>query len=237
MLFDWLVVGHIIEVNPADAVRGPKHSVRKGKTAVLTAEEARILLNSIPVTRIVKLRGGQKKDIPYITGMRDRALIALMVFTFARIGAAVGMKVEDYFIQGRRGWIRLHEKGGKRHDVPANHNLDQYLEAYIKGSGLELDSKGPLFRTVFGKTDRLMRRPMTQADAYRMIRKRAKAAGINTKIGNHTFRATGITAYLKNGGRLEVAQQIAAHQSSRTTGLYDRRGDDISLDEVERIAI
>lgn len=78
---------------------------------------------------------------------------------------------------------------------------------------------------------------MTQADAYRMIRRRTKAAGIHTKIGNHTFRATGITAYLKNGGRLEVAQQIAAHKSSRTTGLYDRRGDDISLDEVERIAI
>jgi integrase len=78
---------------------------------------------------------------------------------------------------------------------------------------------------------------MSQADAYRMIRRRAMAAGIHTKIGNHTFRATGITAYLKNGGRLEIAQQIAAHESSRTTGLYDRRGDDVSLDEVERIAI
>jgi integrase/recombinase XerD len=140
-------------------------------------------------------------------------------------------------VQGRRGWIRLHEKGGKRHDVPANHNLDEYLETYIEQVGIKDDPKGPLFRTVFGKTDRLMRRPMTQADAYRMIRRRAKAAGIDTKIGNHTFRATGITAYLRNGGRLEVAQQIAAHESSRTTGLYDRRGDDISLDEVERIAI
>jgi integrase len=78
---------------------------------------------------------------------------------------------------------------------------------------------------------------MSQADAYRMIRRRAMTAGIHTKIGNHTFRATGITAYLKNGGRLEIAQQIAAHESSRTTGLYDRRGDDVSLDEVERIVI
>jgi integrase/recombinase XerD len=121
--------------------------------------------------------------------------------------------------------------------VPANHNLDQYLETYIEGTGLGTDPKGPLFRTVFGKTDRLMRRPMTQTDAYRMIRRRAKAANIYTKIGNHTFRATGITAFLKNGGRLEVAQQIAAHESSRTTGLYDRRGDDVGLDEVERIAI
>jgi integrase len=101
----------------------------------------------------------------------------------------------------------------------------------------EADPKGLLFRTAVGKSDAITRRPMRQADAYRMIRRRAKAAGIHTKIGNHTFRATGITAYLKNGGRLEIAQQIAAHESSRTTGLYDRRGDDVSLDEVERIAI
>ena len=67
--------------------------------------------------------------------------------------------------------------------------------------------------------------------------RRAKAAGIRTKIGNHTFRATGMTAYLKNGGKLEIAQQIAAHESSRTTGLYDRRDDDINLDKVEKISI
>jgi integrase len=119
---------------------------------------------------------------------------------------------------GRRGWVRLHGKGGKRHDVPANHHLDEYLKTYIKGAGLDVDPKGPLFRTAVRKSDVLTRRPMSQADAYRMIRRRAKGAGIHTKIGNHTFRATGITAYLKNGGRLEIAQQIAAHESSRTTG-------------------
>ena len=132
-LFDWLVVGHIMAVNPAHAVRGPKHSVRKDKTPVLTAEEARTLLDSIPVMRTVKLKGGEKKEVHCVVGLCDRALIGLTVFTYARVGAAVGMKVEDYFIQGRRGWVRLHEKGGKRHDVPANHNLDEYLEAYIKG--------------------------------------------------------------------------------------------------------
>jgi len=94
-----------------------------------------------------------------------------------------------------------------------------------------------LFRTVAGKTGRPTLLPLRQADAYRMIRRRAKAAGIQTKIGNHAFRATGITAYLKNGGKLEIAQQIAAHESSRTTGLYDRRDDDVNLDEVERIGI
>lgn len=78
---------------------------------------------------------------------------------------------------------------------------------------------------------------MTQSDAYRMVRRRAMDAGIKTKIGDHSFRATGITAYLKNGGKLEIAQQIAAHESSRTTGLYDRRDDNVNLDEVERISI
>jgi len=223
MLFDWLVVGHTLNVNPAHAVRGPKHVVKKGKTPVLTADEARILLDSI--------------DRSSVMGLRDRALIALMAYTFARVGAALAMKVEDYFIQGRRGWVRLHEKGGKRHEVPAHHNLDEYIEAYIKVAGLHGDPKGLLFRTVAGKTGRLTTRPLSQADAYRMIRRRARDAGIKTKIGNHTFRATGITAYLTNGGKLEIAQQIAAHESSRTTGLYDRREDDVNLDEVERIGI
>lgn len=204
MLFDWLVVGHTLNVNPAHAVRGPKHVVKKGKTPVLTADEARILLDSIDTTSVM--------------GLRDRALIALMAYTLARVGAALAMRVEDYFIQGRRGWVRLHEKGGKRHEVPAHHNLDEYIEAYIKAAALQDDPKGLLFRTIAGKTGRLTTLSLSQADAYRMIRRRATTAGIRTKIGNHTFRATGITAYLKNGGKLEIAQQIAAHESSRTTG-------------------
>jgi integrase len=70
-----------------------------------------------------------------------------------------------------------------------------------------------------------------------MIRRRARDAGIRTPIGCHTFRATGITNYLENGGALEKAQFMAAHESARTTGLYDRRGDEVTLDEVERISI
>jgi integrase len=223
MLFDWLVVGHVLDTNPAHAVRGPRYTVKKGKTPVPNADEARELLDAI--------------DTGSLVGLRDRALIGLMVYTFARVGATVGMRVEDCYVQGRRGWVRLHEKGGKRHEVPANHNLDTYLEAYIEGASLAADPKGPLFRTSPRKADRLTRNPTSQSNVYRMIARRASAAGIKTKIGCHTIRATGITAYLKNGGRLEIAQQIAAHESSRTTGLYDRRGDDVSLDEVERIII
>jgi hypothetical protein len=76
---------------------------------------------------------------------------------------------------------------------------------------------------------------MWQQDAYRMIQRRAAHAGIKTRIGNHTFRATGITAYLKNKGLLEHAQTLANHSSPRTTKLYDRRTDEISLDEWRRL--
>ncbi len=160
-----------------------------------------------------------------------------MIYTFARVGAAISMKVEDFYVQGRRGWVRLHEKGGKEHEMPTHHNLDHYLEEYIRVAGIEDDRKGPLFRTTRGRSGEWTGNPLLQSDVWHMIRRCALAAGIKTEIGCHTFRATGITAYLKNGGRLEVAQQIAAHESSRTTGLYDRRSDEVSLDEVEKISI
>jgi site-specific recombinase XerD len=234
MLFDWLVTGHIIEVNPAHAVRGPKYVVKKGKTPVLDADEARELLDGIEITKTVEL-GGVHSEQPDITGLRDRALIGVMVYTFARVNAVLQMKVRDYFVQGRRGWVRLHEKGGKEHELPCHHNLERYLDEYIAAAGIDGDPEGPLFRTTGRKTGKQQK--MWQQDAYRMIQRRSAAIGLKTRIGNHTFRATGITAYLKNAGTLEHAQTMANHSSPRTTKLYDRRQDEISLDEVERIAI
>jgi site-specific recombinase XerD len=224
MVFDYLVLGQIVPVNPAAAVRGPRYTTKRGKTPVLSSDEARQLLDSINVENS-------------IVGLRDRALIGLMVYTFARVGAATGMDVDDWYFQNRKWWVRLHEKGGKLHQMPAHHNLEDYLPAYIEAAGIGNEKGTPLFRTARGKTQSLTDRRMTQSDVYMMIRRRAAGAGIKTLIGCHTFRATGITAYLSNGGKLEVAQQMAAHESARTTGLYDRRGDDISLDEVERIVI
>jgi len=223
VLFDWLVVGQVIPRNPAGSVRGPRHSARKGKTPVLAADEARAMLDAI--------------DISTAIGLRDRALIALMVYTFARVGAAVGMRLEDVYVQGRRTWVRLHEKGGKEHEMPCHHNLDAYLHAYIDGALAGGDKKAFLFCSAKGRLGVLSDTPMSQADVYRMIGRRAQAAAVKTKIGCHSFRATGITEYLRNGGKLEVAQQMANHESARTTGLYDRRQDQVSLDEVERILI
>ena len=169
-LFDWLVTGQIMLVNPAGSVRGPSHTVTVGKTPVLSPEEARALIDSIDITTPV--------------GLRDRALIGLMVFSFARIGAALGMTVEDVFTQNRRLWVRLREKGGKGHAIPCHHNLETYLTAYIDGAGLAEDPRGPLFRTIGRGTGLLTRTPLPQANAYEMIRRRAGAAGIATKLGN-----------------------------------------------------
>jgi site-specific recombinase XerD len=221
MLFDWLVVGQVIPTNPAGSVRGPRHSVKKGKTPALSANEARTLLDSI--------------DPGTIIGLRDRALIGLMVYTFARVGAAIQMRAGDVFVQGRRLWVRLHEKGGKEHEMPCHHNLEAWLEAYLVGAGLH----GPawVFQTTKGRSGKLSGDPMSQADVFRMVGRRATAAGIRTRIGCHSFRATGITEYLRNGGKLEIAQQMANHESARTTGLYDRRTDQVNLSEVERIVL
>jgi integrase/recombinase XerD len=161
MLFDWMVVGQVIPTNPAHAVRGPKHSQRRGKTPVLQADEARTLLDAIDATSL--------------PGLRDRALIGLMVYTFARVGAAISMRVEDFYVQGRRGWVRLHEKGGKEHEMPTHHNLDRYLEEYIAAAGIAEDRKGPLFRTTRGRSGELTANPLLQSDVWRMIRRRALA--------------------------------------------------------------
>lgn len=233
MLFDWLVTGQVIPVNPAASVRGPKHVVRKGKTLVLSGEDARTLLDSIEIER-------QNKDgtkTPIVVGLRDRALIGVMVFSFARIGAVVGMNVGDYYQNGKRWWLRLHEKGGKFHEVPAHHNAEAYLDAYIDAAGIAGDEKGSLFRSAIGKTGTLTDRALRRNNALDMVKRRAAAAGLSKRVCNHTFRATGITAYLEAGGTIEKAQQIAAHESPKTTKLYDRTEDQISLDEIERISI
>jgi site-specific recombinase XerD len=227
-LFDWLVVGQVVPVNPAASVRGPRHVVKKGKTPVLSPDEARRLLDSI--------------DISTDIGLRDRALIGLMVYSFARVGAALAMKVEDVFTQNRHLWVRLHEKGGKHHEMPCHHNLEIYLHEYLDRTGIVGDPKSPLFRTIGREgrgrgVGRISTTPLPQRNAHAMIRRRAAAAGIATLVGNHSFRATGITAYLKNGGGLENAAAMANHASTRTTQLYDRRRDEFTLDEVEKIVL
>ncbi len=224
MLFDWLVTGQVVPMNPAAAVRGPKHIVKTGKTPVLEAAEWRKLIDSIPPDTLRDLR--------------DRALIATLTYSFARITAALTMKVEDLRSRGAGWMIRLHEKGGKEHAMPCHHALADALRAYVDAAGIGDDRKGVLFRTSpRHNATALTDRPLTQANVWLMIRRRAIAAGITAPIGCHTFRATGITAYLANGGALEHAQKMAAHESPRTTKLYDCTKERLTQDEVERIRL
>jgi len=189
---------------------------------VLDTEQTRALLEAI--------------DPDTIVGLRDRALIGVMVYSFARVSAVIGMRVEDYYPNGKRWWFRLHEKGGKFHEVPAHHKAEDFMDAYLKAAGIAADPKGPLFHTV-NRARELTRRPMHRNDAIRMIKRRGRGVNLPPGICCHTFRATGITAYLENGGTIEHAQAIAAHESPRTTKLYDRTSDAITLDEIERILI
>jgi integrase len=191
---------------------------------VLEGKEWRRLIDTIPADTVRDLR--------------DRALIATLTYGFARIGAALKMRVDDLQSKGSGWLIRLHEKGGKQHMMPCHHALAEPLHAYIAAAGIAADKKGFLFRAARGRTGtELSNRPMTQVDFWRMVRKRALAAGIMAPVGNHSFRATGITAYLTNGGTLEHAQSMAAHESPRTTKLYDRTKERLTQDEIERVVM
>jgi integrase/recombinase XerD len=219
MLFDYLVISQVVPVNPAAPVKGPTHVVKRGKTPVLTVEDARKLLDSIPTDSV--------------QGLRDRALIAVMLFSFARVSAVVGMRGADFYENGRRHWFRLLEKGGKHHEVPVHHKAQDYILEYLQK--VRIRPQEALFQTF--RADNPTGRAMSRREAHNMIRRRATAAGINAPVSPHSFRATGITIYLENGGTLENAQKIAAHESPRTTKLYDRTNDQLTLDEIERIAV
>ena len=221
--FDHLVSEHVVAINPARSVDTPRHVVTVGRTPVLDASQTRELLDSISPDDLC--------------GLRDRAIIGTMVFTFGRVGAVVAMDVGDYYLSGRHRVFRLHEKGGKTHNVPAHHAAREYVEDYLDGAALWDQPRSPLFQPVAPSRRTLKGRRMTRLVVYSMIKRRAKAAGLPATTTCHTFRATGITTYLDNGGSLEEARRIAAHGSSQTTRLYDRTRQDITLGEIERIRI
>ena len=191
---------------------------------LLSAEETRALLDGI--------------DVAMLAGLRDRALLGVLVYSFARVSATVSMQVADYYTQGPRSFFRLHEKGGRYNVVPAHHTAQAYVDAYIEAADIAEDRRGPLFRPCPpGRNDTLFDQPMTRATALKMIKRRAASAGLPREICAHSFRGTGITVYLRNDGDLEVAARIAGHESTRTTQLYNRLPEEISLDEIERIHI
>ena len=221
-LFDWLVIGDVVPVNPASSVRGPRIVGRTGKTPVLELDDARSLFDSI--------------DVDSVMGLRDRAVLGVMTFAFARVSSVVEMCVGDYYSQGRERWFRLGEGPDRLRELPAHPRAREYVDEYLRRGGAAGDKKAALFRTV-DRRGALSDRRMARTDVYRMVKRRAAQAGLSDQISCHSFRATGITAFLANGGSLELAQALAGHESPNTTKLYDRRPFRATLAELKRIGI
>ena len=218
MLFNWMVLGQVIPSNPALFVKGPKFSRQVGVTPILEAEQMRTLLDSI--------------DCASLKGLRDRAAIALMAYTFARASAVVLLRREDYRLQGKRSQIRLQEKGGKEKMLWLHHQAEEYVDAYLEVAGIT-EKEAPLFQSL-DKLHRLSGNPMSRRDLLRAVKQQCAYAGLPDTICNHSFRGTGITVFLQNGGSLEAPKDITNHSDPRTTKLYDRRKDLATLNEIER---
>lgn len=234
-LFNWLVIKQVVPDNPAMFVKGPKFSRTVGITPIMEAEQVRVLLDSIPVTRKVKMpkkHGGGFEEVADIKGLRDRAAIAIMAYTFARVSAVVGAKRVDYRLEGKRARLRLLEKGSKEKLVWLHREAEEFLDAYIAAAVIG-NPEAPLFQTL-DKAHRLTGDAITRRDMLRVVKDRCVAAGLSETFCNHTFRGTGMTVFLSNGGSLEAAQDMANHADPRTTKLYDRRKDLASLTEIER---
>ena len=221
MMFSWFTEKGVLAMNPAREVKTERFSRTEGKTPAFVDGEVQTLLNSI--------------DIFTHVGLRDRALLETLAYTFARIGAVVRLKVEDYYPSGKRFLLRFKEKGGKEKELPVHHKLEELLDEYLKATGLGAEPDSLLFPAAVRKTGKLSRRPLARTDAADMLMRRLKQVGLPAHYSAHSLRATGITNFLENDGTLEAAQRIAGHADSRTTKLYDRRGQKVLLEDMERI--
>jgi site-specific recombinase XerD len=220
---DYLTERGALPSNPALSVRTPRLVVDEGKTPVLERDEARKLFASL--------------EGPNLLTLRDRALCAVMLFGFVRVGAVVKMTVRDFEDEGENAWLVIHEKGGKERRIPCHHQTREYLRAYVVAAALEPRSKVPLFQSAPRRSAALSGKALTTGGVLELVKRRCKAAGLPSSICNHSFRATGITIHQENGGRLEDAQELAGHADARTTRLYVRGKRKLARSEVERVQL
>ncbi len=219
--FDHLVIRHALPLNPAASVRGPRHSVIEGRTPALSVLQARQLLARI--------------DTRAPIGLRDRAIIGVLIYTAVRVGAVARLRRRDFFTDGRQWLFRFDEKGGKERVIPARHDLEGVIRDYLKV--LDLPAGGPLFISLRRGSD-ARDRPLGTGDILRMVKRRLRRAGLpSDTLSCHSFRATTITNLLDQGVPLEDVQHLVGHADPRTTRLYDRRRREVTRNIVERIAI
>lgn len=222
--FDTLVTRHVILLNPAHSVRGERLQVIEGKTPEITVPQARRLIQSL--------------DASHVIGLRDRAIIAILIYTAARVGAVATLQRGDFYDLGDQYCLRFAEKGGKSREIPVRHDLQQFIGDYLATGGMEYaDKSKPLFRTTIRKTKNLTRYAMTAGDMARMVKRRMRDAGLPSRLSPHSFRVTTITDLLSQGVPLEDVQNLAGHADPRTTRLYDRRKRKVTRNIVERISV
>lgn len=227
--FDKLVERHVIPLNPALSVRGPRHSVLEGKTPAMEPKQIRELLRSIPTVD----QGGKA----CLSGLRDRAVIATLVYTAARAGAVAKLRAGDFYSDGRQSYLRLDEKGGKTRSIPCRTDLQQYIEEYLQAVSAPR-AQDPLFRSLMGRTGKPTPSGMSSNDILRMLKRRLKAAGLPASVFKcHSLRASTATNLLEQGVELADVQFLLGHSDPRTTKLYDRRKLSVTRNIVERISI
>lgn len=222
--FDALVMRHVLILNPALSVRSERYQVIEGKTPEISIEHARRLLRSI--------------DTSHVVGLRDFVVIAILIYTAARVGAVARLKRRDFYESGDQSCLRFHEKGGKVREIPVRHDLQQALERYLELSGLRYgEPSSPLFRSAVRRTRRMSQNELTADDMARMVKRRLKDAGLSLRLSPHSFRVTTITDLLEQGVPLADVQYLAGHADPRTTRLYDRRQRRVTRNIVERISV
>src|SRR5665213_3225376 len=232
--FDLLVERHIVLINPAASVRGQRYEAVEGKTPEITIEQARKLLTAIRI----EATDSNGSATPLPVGLRDRAIIATLIYTAARAGAVGRLRIKDFRYDGSQWTLRFAEKGGKSREIPIRHDLQEFILAYLATiPDWQHIGDAPLFRTAIRRTGSLTSLAMNNIDICRMIKRRLADAGLPSHLSPHSFRVTTITDLLTQGVPLEDVQYLAGHADPRTTRLYDRRQKRVTRNVVERISI
>jgi integrase/recombinase XerD len=222
--FDQLVLRHVLLLNPALSVRAERYQVIEGKTPEIEVADARKLLGSLGSDHPVQLR--------------DRAVIGVLIYTAARVGAVAKLRRADFYLTGRQHCLRFHEKGGKVREIPVRDDLFGYLEAYLQAVALEhAEPSLPLFRSTVRRTKKWTQNGMTAGDMARMVKRRLRQAGMSDRLSPHSFRVAAITDLLQQAVPLQDVQYLAGHADPRTTRLYDRRQRRVTRNLVEKISI
>ncbi|WZO95874.1 tyrosine-type recombinase/integrase [Isosphaeraceae bacterium EP7] len=214
----------MIVLNPAASVKGIKETVMEGKSPEIIIDQAHTLLASIKTGNVV--------------GLRDRAILATLVYTACRAGAIAKLKMSDFQHHGGQYVFRFQEKGGKSREIPVRHDLEGFIIAHVESAGVATEAKYRwLLRAGNGKTKRLGDEPMSSKTICDLVKRRLMDARLPSRLSPASFRVTAIADLLTQGVPLEDVQYLAGHAEPQMTGLYDRRQKKVTRSIVERISI